>query len=424
MKIAIVGSGIAGNVAAYSLHAEHDVTVFEAGSHVGGHTHTHQIAWQGNTYSVDTGFIVFNKKTYPRFTRLLEELDVEIKPTTMSFSVKCEQTGLEYNGTGLNTLFAQRRNLFNLSFYRMLREIVRFNREAAVFIEAQNESTTLGEFLRDGAYGQEFVERYLVPMGAAIWSADPERMYGFPARFFIRFLHNHGLLTVTGHPQWYVISGGSDQSVEKLTAPFCDQILTQAPVERIIRYPDRVEVEVKGQKSRIFDQVILATHSDQALSLLADPSALEQEVLGAIPYQSNEAVLHTDSSVLPRVKRAWAAWNYHLLNEKSGHVPVTYNMNLLQGITAPVEFCVTLNNGTAIDPEKVIKRITYQHPVFTPESVHAQQKQRDINGVNRTYFCGAYWGNGFHEDGVVSALNAIDHFRERTHGELSLRRAG
>lgn len=423
MKIAIIGSGIAGNVAALNLHEEHDITVFEANDHIGGHSHTHDIDWDGNHYSVDTGFIVFNYKTYPHFTRMLKDLNVAVQPSNMSFSVKCERTGLEYNGNTLNTLFAQRRNIFNPSFYRMIKDILRFNREAPAQLDTAEYGLSLGEFLSLNNYGSEFIEQYLVPMGAAIWSSDPKQMYAFPAGFFIRFFHNHGLLSVSDRPQWHVIKGGSREYVRKLTAPFADRIRTQSPVESIVRHTDHVSIKVAGEEVEKFDQVFIATHSDQALRMLKDATAAEREILGAIPYQSNEAVLHTDASVLPKRQLAWASWNYHLLKNEQQHVPVTYNMNILQGINAPVQFCVTLNNSAAINPDKILKRVSYDHPMFTPQGMTAQQRQHEINGVNRTYFCGAYWRYGFHEDGVVSALNAIEHFREQQHAQLPLRRA-
>ncbi|TNF98457.1 MAG: FAD-dependent oxidoreductase [Gammaproteobacteria bacterium] len=423
MKIAIIGTGIAGNLAAYHLSKEHEVTIFEANSHIGGHTHTHSIELETRRYAIDTGFIVFNHKTYPEFTRLLHELDVETQPSNMSFSVKCESSGLEYNGNTLNTLFAQRRNLFSLSFYRMIRDILRFNHEAPSMLEANNMDLSLGEFLHVGGYGREFIEHYLVPMGAAIWSTDPAVMYQFPAGFFIRFFHNHGLLSVDERPQWYVIKGGSHEYVRKITEPFADRIRTNTKIEQVKRFPTHVVVKPSGEKAEQFDYVFIATHSDQALSMLSDASPMERQILGAIPYQENEAVLHTDSSVLPKRELAWAAWNYHILPRSQGRVPVTYNMNILQGIDAPVQFCVTLNNGNVINPDKILKRVTYHHPMFTPEGVSAQQQQQEINGVNRTYFCGAYWRYGFHEDGVVSALNAIKHFKENRHEQLPLRRA-
>ncbi len=424
MKIAIIGTGIAGNVAAFHLCKEHDITVFEANDHVGGHSHTHNIEWNGRHYAVDTGFIVFNYKTYPHFTHLLKELNVAVQPSSMSFSVKCERTGLEYNGNTLNSMFAQRRNLFKPSFYRMIKDILRFNREAPALLETNDASSSLGEFLQRNRYGREFIEQYLVPMGAAIWSADPKQMYEFPAGFFIRFFHNHGLLSVNQRPQWYVISGGSREYVRKLTAPFADRIRTRAPVELITRRATHVNIKVRGAEVEKFDQVFIATHSDQALHMLGDASTAERDILGAIPYQRNEAVLHTDANILPKRRLAWAAWNYHLLRNEQERVPVTYNMNILQGLSATDQFCVTLNNSAAINPDKILKRISYDHPVFTPQGLAAQKRQYEINGVNRTYFCGAYWRYGFHEDGVISALNAIDHFQETYHAQLSLRRTG
>jgi len=423
MKIAVIGTGIAGNVAAYQLCREHEVTVYEANNYIGGHTHTHDIAWQDQQYSVDTGFIVFNYKTYPHFTRLLEELDVAVQPSSMSFSVKCEKTGLEYNGTSLNSLFAQRRNLLRPGFYRMLRDILRFNREAPALLDASAPDISLGDYLHQGGYSRRFMEHYLIPMGAAIWSAEPRSMYLFPARFFVRFLHNHGMLSVNDRPTWHVIQGGSRSYVKKLTRPFAHRIRSSAVVEAVRRYPDHVSIKARGSEAERYDAVFIASHSDQALRMLQDPSRAEQTVLGAIRYQENEAVLHTDSSVLPKRRLAWAAWNYHILPQAQDRVALSYNMNILQSIRAPVQFCVTLNNTSAIDPARIIKRLTYHHPVFTPHAVAAQARQADINGVRRTYYCGAYWRFGFHEDGVVSALNALQHFKERQDAQLSLPRA-
>jgi len=424
MKIAVIGTGIAGNVAAYHLSREHDITVFEANDYVGGHTHTHDIVWQDEHYAVDTGFIVFNYKTYPHFTRLLEELNVAVQASDMSFSVKCERSGLEYNGTSINSLFAQRRNLIRPSFYGMIRDILRFNREAPRLLDSDDNDISLGDFLQHGGYGNTFIQHYLIPMGAAVWSSDPSLITHYPAKFFIRFFHNHGMLSVDDRPQWYVIKGGSQAYVQKLIAPFADCIRTNAAVQSINRFPTHVRVQLHDGHSENFDAVFIASHSDEALKILADPSAQESAVLGAIGYQSNEAVLHTDQHVLPARRLAWAAWNYHLLRQTQDRVALTYNMNILQNLKAPVQFCVTLNNSHAINPHRIIKRLQYRHPVFTPEAVAAQSHHAEINGVNRTYYCGAYWRNGFHEDGVVSALNALQHFKEQQHAQLSLRRAG
>jgi uncharacterized protein len=422
MKIAIVGAGIAGNVAAWHLYREHDITVFEAGAHAGGHSHTHELEQAGRRYAVDTGFIVFNDWTYPNFIRLLGELGVASQPSAMSFSVRDEASGLEYNGTSLNTLFAQRSNLLRPSFLGMLRDILRFNREAPALLEAPGGELPLGEVLARGGYGRAFIERYIVPMGAAIWSTDPASMQRFPARFFVRFLHNHGMLSVNQRPRWRVVRGGSARYVEKLTAPFRDRIRLRTPVESIRRLPGSVIVKARGHGAERFDAVFLACHSDQALGLLADPSPAEREVLGAIPYQENGAVLHTDTRLLPRKRRAWAAWNYHVLREPGERVALTYNMNILQGLDAPQPFLVTLNRSDTIDPAKVIKRITYHHPHFTPAGVAAQARQAELNGPLNTYYCGAWWRHGFHEDGVLSALAALDHLRQR-HAQRPLYRS-
>jgi predicted NAD/FAD-binding protein len=413
MKIAVIGTGIAGNVAARELCREHDVTVFEAGDHVGGHTHTHTIDDNGRSLAIDTGFIVFNDWTYPNFIALLDELGVSSQPSEMSFGVKCERTGLEYKGHTLNTLFAQRRNLLRPSFHRMLRDIVRFNREARSLLETGDDSLTLGDYLQGNHYSIAFIDYYIIPMGAAIWSAEPRRMLSFPATCFARFFANHGLLNIRNRPQWRVIRGGSRNYVDKLTAPFRQQIRLNTPVTGITRRATHVEVSSARYGMERFDHVFIACHSDQALAMLRDASPLEREVLGAIPYQHNDVVLHTDTSLLPRRRLAWSAWNYHRLAGDNAAVAVTYNTNLLQGLSTQQTYLVTLNNSAAINPDKIIKRLSYDHPVFTQDGIAAQQRQGEINGVRRSYFCGAYWRYGFHEDGVVSALNALAHFREK-----------
>ncbi|MDH3287051.1 MAG: FAD-dependent oxidoreductase [Betaproteobacteria bacterium] len=412
MKIAIIGSGIAGNVVAHRLHRAHDITVYEAASHIGGHTHTHSVEQAGRRYEVDTGFIVFNDRTYPNFIALLDELGIASQESSMSFSVRNEASGLEYNGTTLNTLFAQRRNLLRPSFLGMIRDILRFNREAPALLAEPGGELPLGELLARGRYGRAFVEHYIVPMGAAIWSTDPASMLAFPARFFVRFLHNHGMLSVNDRPLWRTVRGGSARYVERLTAPYRDRIRLDTPVQWVRRLPGSVIVKARGLEAARYDAAFLACHSDQALALLADPSGAEREVLGAIPYQRNEAVLHTDTRLLPKRRLAWAAWNYHVLPERPGPVALTYNMNILQRLDAPTPFLVTLNRSDAIDPARVIKRITYHHPRFTPASVAAQARQRELNGAHATYYCGAWWRNGFHEDGVASALEALEHFEQ------------
>jgi len=403
MKIAIIGTGISGLTAAWRLHRQHDLTLFEANNYIGGHTNTVEVELEGKRYAVDTGFIVFNDWTYPNFIDLLGQLGVASQTTLMSFSVRCERTSLEYNGENLNTLFAQRRNLFRPSFHRMIRDILRFNLEAPVLLDGERD-LSLDAWLREGNYTREFIEHYILPMAAAIWSAEPGLMGNMPARFFVRFFKNHGLLSVNDRPQWRVIQGGSRNYVEPLTAPLRDRIRLNCPVEWVHRQPTNVQVKPWGGPAERFDEVIIATHSDQALRLLADPTPRECEILGAIPYQENEAVLHTDARLLPRRKLAWAAWNYYLPAQPRERVAVTYNMNILQGLKAPETLCVTLNRGEAIDPARILYRTTYHHPVFTEAGVQAQARRDEISGVNRTWYCGAYWSYGFHEDGVNSGL--------------------
>jgi predicted NAD/FAD-binding protein len=424
MKIAIIGSGIAGNVAAHELSRDHEVTMYEANSYVGGHTNTHDVRLEGRDYMIDTGFIVFNYRTYPEFSSLLKEMNVAVEPTNMSFSVKHEHTGLEYNGNTINTLFAQRSNLFRPSFLRMVRDILRFNREAVQSLDHEDAELPLSEYLEKYRYGEEFRDHYIIPMGAAIWSTQAKLMQSFPARFFIRFFHNHGLLSVNDRPVWHVIKGGSREYLKPLTRPYRDSIRTGTSVDAIRRFTTHVEIVTERYGTERFDAVFIATHTNEALRMLDKATKAETDVLEAIPYQKNEAVLHTDTSLLPERRLAWAAWNYHILKNQHDRVALTYNMNILQGIDAPVTFNVTLNNAEAIDPRKIIKRVEYEHPVFTPESVSAQARHNEINGTLRTWYCGAYWRNGFHEDGVVSARNAVQHFNETMYEQLYLRRAG
>lgn len=418
-RIAVVGTGIAGNVASHRLHgAGHDITVFEAGDHVGGHTHTHRIELDGEVHDVDTGFIVFNDRTYPHFVRLLKDLGVESQPSSMSFSVRDAASGLEYNGTSLNGIFAQRRNLLSPAFIAMLARIMRFHREATALLH-EGEETPLGEWLAAHGFHGRFVRDYLVPMGAAIWSTHPARMFDFPARFFVRFLHNHGMLTVDNRPVWRVIRGGSARYVERLVAPFRDRIRVRCAVERIHRGDNGVMVHARGHAAERFDHVFLACHADEALGLLADASKEERAILGAFPYQRNEALLHTDASLLPRLERARAAWNYHRLGAAHDGVALTYDMNVLQGLRSRHRFCVSLNASEHVDPKRVLRRMTYTHPLFTPAGAAAQRRHHEISGVRRTHYCGAYWRFGFHEDGVASALQALARFEEargeRTH---------
>lgn len=424
MKIAIIGTGIAGNVAAYRLRQQHDITVFEAGSYVGGHTNTVDVDDSGTRLAVDTGFIVFNDRTYPNFIDLLDEIGQASQPSVMSFSVQKEDSGLEYGGSSLNSLFAQRSNILRPAFYRMIRDILRFNDATLQHVEELDESETIGAFLARNNYSKEFTDQYLVPMAAAIWSAEPVAILDMPVRFLVRFFANHGLLQTSDRPTWRVIRGGSREYVNKLVAGHRDRIRLNSPVQSVRRVGQDVELHSASGGREYFDYVFVACHSDQALSLLADATDAERDVLGAIRYQSNQAILHTDDSLMPARKRAWAAWNYHIPQDPERHVAVTYNMNILQGLETRTEYLVTLNNDRHIDPTKIIQRIDYEHPIYSQEAVRAQGRQADIN-CDRTFYCGAYWRNGFHEDGVVSALHALQHFEKRLASEqLHLRRAG
>ena len=426
MKIAIIGAGISGNVVARGLHRHHEITVFEGGDHVGGHSHTHQLEVGGRPFTVDTGFIVYNNLTYPRFSALLAELGVESRATAMSFSVRNEMSGLEYASTSINTLFAQRCNLLRLRFHRMWREILRFNRQASALPDAHpHHDTTLGDYVREHGFSPEFVHNYLLPMASAIWSAAPADIGAMPARFLIGFFRNHGMLSVNDRPQWRTVCGGSAQYVARLVAPFRARIHLRTPVAGVRRSAQGVQLRLAGGETRQFDRVFFACHSDQALALLEDASAVERAVLGAMPYQENEIVLHTDTRLLPQRRLAWAAWNYHVTHEPAERVCVTYNMNILQALDSTETVCVTLNRSSAIDPAKILRRLSYQHPLFTCAAVAAQARLPQINGVNRSYFCGAYWRYGFHEDGVVSAEAALACFaREVPLAQRALHRLG
>jgi predicted NAD/FAD-binding protein len=406
LKLAIIGTGISGLTAAYLLQEKHELTVFEAGDRVGGHTATMDVEYQGRDYAIDTGFIVYNDWTYPNFIKLMKILGVPSQPTEMSFSVKCGLSGLEYGGNNLNTLFAQRGNLFSPSYLKMIRDIVRFNKEAIEDLEKNriSDDVTLGEYISSKGYGEKFASKYLIPMGSAIWSASTATMLEFPLLFFVRFFKNHGLLSVNNRPQWRVIQGGSGQYLQPLTESFREHIRINSAVKSVERFDDRVELVLDGGHKEVFDQVIFACHSDQALVLLNNASMAEQEVLGAIPYQDNDVVLHTDDSLLPEKRLAWSSWNYWLRSERQEQAILTYDMNILQGIDAPATFCVTLNASDAIAPDKILGRYSYSHPVFSMASVAASERWGEINGVKRSWFCGAYWGNGFHEDGVNSGI--------------------
>lgn len=410
MKIAIIGSGISGLTSAYLLQKQHDVTVYESAERIGGHTATVEVQEAGKIRAIDTGFIVFNDWTYPNFIRLMDEIGVVSKPTEMSFSVSCQRTGLEYGGNNLNTLFAQRRNLLNLPYLGMLKDILRFNKEAIQDLEngQLKADITLGEYLQDRGYGKRFAEHYLIPMGSAIWSSTLDEMMDFPLVFFVRFFKNHGLLSVSDRPQWRVIEGGSSAYLQPLVDRFKDKIVLNADIKAVQRSDHNVVLEFAEGHSEMFDEVVFACHSDQALALLADSSKDEQEILKAIPYRNNDVVLHTDTHLLPKAKLAWSSWNYHLSDVRDEPATLSYNMNILQHLDSDTTYVVTLNQTDMIDQSKILGRFQYAHPTFTLEGIQAQSRWSEINGVNRTWFCGAYWRNGFHEDGCWSGVRVAE----------------
>ncbi|TWT34552.1 NAD(P)/FAD-dependent oxidoreductase [Blastopirellula retiformator] len=409
MRIAVIGSGISGLIAARLLSYEHEVVILEAADRIGGHTNTVTAHWQGETWPIDAGFIVYNERTYPNFTRILADLEVATAPTTMSFSVRCDQTGLEYNGGSLDGVFAQRSNLFRPRFLRMLADILRFNRDGERDLLSVPAEQTVGEYLVEKGYSQQFAQKYLLPMGAAIWSCPLGDFAQFPIRFILEFYVNHGLLSLTDRPTWRVIQGGSQQYVDRLVAPFRSQFRLSCPVQSVRRSADDVLV-VHADGSERFDEVVFACHADQALKLLADADDVEREMLSAFPYFASRACLHTDTSVLPKSRRAWASWNYHLPAQDDSRPTLTYNMNLLQNIDSQHTYCVTLNEEAAIDPAKVIARFNYSHPLFTTRRAEVQRRHPQLIRHRRTSYCGAYWRNGFHEDGVVSALAVCRRF--------------
>ena len=413
MKIAIVGSGIAGLTCAYLLNRKHDIQVFEAGDWIGGHTHTVDVQVEDRRYAIDTGFIVFNDWTYPNFIRLLGQVGVAFKPTEMSFSVSDPSNGVEYNGHDLNSLFAQRSNLWSPAFWGMLRDILRFNRQSQDDLASDriDADTTLGQYLQRNGYGRRFIEHYIVPMGSAIWSMSLADMLSFPLQFFVRFCKNHGLLSVSDRPTWQVIEGGSRSYVAPLTASFAERIRLNCPVSRVVRDDNGVTLHSAAGEER-FDKVVFACHSDQALALLDQASTAERDILGALPYASNDVVLHTDTRLLPERRLAWASWNYRLGGPSDQPAAVTYNMNILQGIDSATTFCVSLNQSAAIDPGKILARFRYAHPQYSLAGTAAQARWQELQGAQHSYFCGAYWANGFHEDGVVSALRVARAFGE------------
>lgn len=425
MRVAIIGSGISGLYAAHQLSGHCELTIFEADSRPGGHSHTVDVAMDGQRLAMDTGFLVFNERSYPHFTTLLRSLDVAYQPADMSFSFRCADSGVEYRGdTDFNAIFAQRRNLLRPAHYRMLLDILRFNRLGDQLLAAAPEQS-LGDFLDQHGFKGPMLDDYLLPMAGAIWSAEPARILEFPASHFGHFFRNHGLLQTTGRPQWMTVSGGSREYVRAIITPLRDRLLLNTPVEWVQRHTDQVVIKARGRAEASYDQVVLACHSDQALRLLRDPSTAEREILGAVSFQDNEAVLHTDASVMPRNRRARAAWNYHRSStEDSGRVSVTYDLTRLQSLPGPREFLLTLNDTGAVDPRAVVQRLNYMHPVYNHATIAAQQRHAEINGMNRSYYCGAWWGYGFHEDGVRSAIAVCNAFTQYTGVPLNTPAAG
>lgn len=413
MNIAIIGSGISGLTSAYLLHTRHKVSVFEANNYIGGHTNTIQVrdAQQDRTIPVDTGFIVFNNKNYPNLTHLFEQLGVNSRESDMSFSVHCERTGLEYNGTNLNKIFSQRRNLFNPRFWVMLKDILRFHEDGPAALENKlGDLMTVDEFARQYAYSKQFIEHYLIPLGASLWSCPAERFRNFPMRFVLDFLNNHCMLQVEDRPTWRTVTGGSSQYIKPITKGFSDRIFLNAKVNKVKRKQGKVVIFFEDAAEKEFDEVILATHADQSLGLVEDIDEVEKTMLQKFPYQDNEAVLHTDTSLLPDNPRAWASWNYRIPASTSSHAAVTYNMNMLQGIDSNNTYCVSLNQADAIDTNRIIRTIKYHHPVFCPGRASAQAQHHQLIQRRGISYCGAYWGYGFHEDGVNSALAVCNAF--------------
>ncbi len=409
MKIAIIGSGISGLGAAYMLHNHYDITVFEKNNYIGGHSRTVIAKTPDNDVPVDTGFIVFNKKNYPLLTALFEHLNVPVKETDMSFGADIAQGWLEY-GTyhKLGGIFAQKKNMLRPYYLKMLADIMRFNKEAPEYLR-QGTELSLGELLDEMKLGTWFRDYYLLAMGAAIWSTPTTKMTDFPAQTFLRFFDNHGLLTVNDHPQWYTVIGGSKEYVKRITAPYKDNIKYNRAVKSVSRSDEGVTVKDIHTNDHIFDQVIFACHSDQAMAMLSDPSSQEKEIIGAIKYQPNDMVLHSDLSFMPKAKKAWSSWVYQSEDktDSSGNVSLSYWMNNLQPLNTTTPVIITLNPAREPDPALVYDRYNFEHPVFDQKAIEAQSKIDNIQGTNNTWYCGAWQRYGFHEDGLLSAVNVV-----------------
>ncbi len=403
MKIAIIGSGIAGMGCAYLLSRQHEVVLYEKENRLGGHTHTHAVRQGNQDYQIDTGFIVFNPANYPLLSKLFSELKVASQKTEMGFSVQNAATGLEYNATNLNAMFCQRRNLVSPKFIRMTRDILRFYRECPSLLGLADDGPTLGDYLADNHYSKLFIDDHIIPMACALWSSPSDTIAQFPAKYLVQFMHNHRMLQVNERPEWRVVQGGSSSYIRSLEKAWAVNVRLNAGVQSVTRAGNQVQIKTTSCDDN-FDQVVFACHSDQALVLLADANLLEREILGDLPYQENETVLHTDAAILPKNKKAWAAWNAYIPASRTEACTVSYCMNILQSVQSPEPFVVTLNRTADIAPDKIIAKMRYQHPMYTHASVKAKARRHEISGKNKTWFAGAYWGFGFHEDGLRSGV--------------------
>ena len=408
-RIAVIGSGISGMAAAYFLSRKHEVSLFEKEDRLGGHTHTHRLQTSRGTRPVDTGFIVYNERTYPNLTRLFRELKIETFNSDMSFGVTCHQTGFEYSSRGLSGFFADRRNIFRSRHFMLMAEIMRFNRISSESLRSNTlAETTLGEYAERHRFQAEFLNRYLYPMTSAIWSTSLGDTTKYPAEALLRFFSNHGLLGINTHPQWKALRGGSHQYIEPLTTPYRNRVYTSVPLNTVARTEQGVTLKFRDRDPMTFDCAVLACHAPQALALLETPSERERQVLGALKTSANSIKLHTDSNVLPKRPAARASWNYHL-SAGTASATVTYHMNRLQSLDTPEDYLVTLNDTDTVRNGKLLKHMTYNHPLYTSEAIKAQRRWSEISN-DRIHYCGAYWFNGFHEDGLNSALRVARSF--------------
>ena len=412
MKIAIIGSGISGLTSAYLLHKKHDITLFESNNYIGGHTNTITVNDENNNQlNVDTGFIVYNNDTYPNFVKILNKLKVETQPSTMSFSLSCERSGMEYGTGNLKALFGNKSNIISFQFYKLLFGIFTYFKKAKIFLKHNNDfSYTVLDFIKSAKINNYTYEKFILPMASAIWSTNFDEIEQMPAKYLFEFYKNHDLLSINPSKKWRVIKGGSKQYVSKLIKPFDNRIRINSKVRSIKRAKNTIYLKTDHNEKEEFNAVILACHSDQALKILEDSTNQEKEILANIPYQLNQAILHTDTSVLPKNKKMWSSWNSYIPKEQNSNVSLTYNMNILQSIKSKNTFCVSINMENNINPSKIIKKINYSHPTFNKKSVFAQSQKNKISGIKNTYFAGAYWRYGFHEDGVLSALDVCKNF--------------